>query len=130
MNCLSRFFLIASIPCKKSLFSNIGNPGDFLISKIHFLISEIRFTISKNHFPISKIYFQIYENHLPVVEIHFWISEIHFPILENHFQISENQINRYRKIILTLHQLNLLRESHFQNINTPQIYLRCDVIYS
>ena len=68
----------------------------------------------------------ISEIHLWISEIHLWISEIHLRISKIHLRISENQLNfQYPKIILILNQLHLLKEFHFQSINTPHIYSRC-----
>ena len=45
---------MASISWKNSLFSDIGNSGDFPISEIHFPLSEVHFPISNIHFPKSE----------------------------------------------------------------------------
>ena len=86
-------------------FTDIQNSAELRISNIHLRISEIHLRISK---------------------IHLRISIIHLRISEIHLRISENQLNfQYPKTILTLHQLHVLREFHFQSINTPHLYSRC-----
>ena len=90
---------MASIPCKKSLFSDIRNSSYFPISKIHLQISEIHLRISEIqlHLRISEIHLRISE-----IQLHLRISEIHFSNIRNssrdiqksaEFPISENHSN-------------------------------------
>ena len=84
---------MASIPCKKSLFSDIENSGDFSISKIYFPISKI-------HLPISEIYFRLSE--IPLIfryrKMNFQNWKL-FSDIGNSFLDIGNSFFRYRKFI-------------------------------